>query len=89
MKFSKSDFAELDLPNLLINVWSYADYMNDPIVNQYQKWCVELAKERWLPQFLDFEYVIKNLKEKNENFYNFGRISSADRKVIYRIIHKW
>ena len=46
MKFSKSDFAELDLSNLLIEVWSYADYMNDPTINQYQKWCVELAKER-------------------------------------------
>ena len=62
--------------------------MNDPIVNQYQKWCVELAKERWLPQFFDFEYVIKILKEKNKSFYNFGRICSADRKAIYRIIHK-
>ena len=46
MKFSKSDIVEVDLPNLLINVWSYADYLNDPIVNQYEKWCVELAKER-------------------------------------------
>ena len=88
MKFSKSDFAELDLPNLLINVWSYADYMNDSVINQYQKWCVELAKERWQPQYLDFEYAIKNLKEKNKNFYNFGRVCSADRKVIFRIINK-
>ena len=88
MKFSKSDFAELDLPNLLINVWSYADYMNDSVINQYQKWCVELAKERWQPQYLDFEYVIKNLKEKNKNFYNFGRVCSADREVIFRIINK-
>ena len=88
MKFSKSDFAELDFPDLFIKVWSYAGYMNDPIVNHCQKWCFELAKERWLPQFLDFEYVIKNLKEKNKIFYNFGRICSADRKVIYRIIHK-
>ena len=82
MKFIKSDFAEFDLPYLLINVCSYADYMNDPIINQYQKWCVELAKERWQPQFLDFGYAIKNLKEKNKKFYNFGRICSADRKVI-------
>ena len=89
MKFLKSDFAELNLPNLLINIWYYADYMIDPIINQYQKWCVELAKERWQAQFPDFEYVIKNLNEKNKNFYNFGRICSADRKVIYRTIHKW
>ena len=25
IEFSKSDFQELDLPNLLINIWSYTD----------------------------------------------------------------
>ena len=70
-------------------MWSYADYLNSPIVNQYEKWCVELAKERWQPQFLDFEYVIQHLKRKKKNFYNFGGISSVDRRVIYGIIHKW
>ena len=71
MKFSKSDFVELDLPNFLINVWSYVDYLNNPIVNQYEKWCVELAKERWQPQFLDFDYVIQKLKEKRKKFTIF------------------
>ena len=89
MKFSKSDVEELDLPDFLINVWSYADYLTDPIINQYQKWCVELAKDRWQPQFLNFEYVIKNLKIMNKKFYDFGRICSVDKKIIYRVIHKW
>ena len=89
MKFSKSDVEELDLPDFLINVWSYADYLTDPIINQYQKWCVELAEDRWQPQFLNFEYVIKNLKIMNKKFYDFGRICSVDKKIIYRVIHKW
>ena len=41
-KFSKEDFAELDLPDLLINIWSYAIYQ-DKIIKTYCQWCVECA----------------------------------------------
>ena len=88
MKFSKRVFLNLDLPDLLLNIWCYADYLNDQIINQYCKWCVEAAEEQWQPDFLDFQYVIQNLKNKNKNFYNFVRICSADENVIYRLITK-
>ena len=51
MKFSKSDFLNLDLPDLLLDIWCYADYLNDQIINQYYKWCVEAAEEQWQPDF--------------------------------------
>ena len=89
MKFSKSDFLNLDLPDLLLNIWCYAaDYLNDQIINQYCKWCAEAAEEQWQPDFLDFQYVIQDLKNKNKKFYNFGRICLADKNVIYRLITK-
>ena len=89
MKFSKSDFLNLDLPDLLLNIWCYAaDYLNDQIINQYCKWCAEAAEEQWQPDFLDFQYVIQNSKNKNKTFYNFERICSADKNVIYRLITK-
>ena len=88
MKFSKNGFLDLDLPNLLINIWSYADYLHDPIVKQYEKWCVEAVKINWRSHYLDFDYVISNLKRKKKKFYDFANISSADRNVIYRLIHK-
>ena len=53
MKFSKSDFLNLDLPDLLLDIWCYADYLNDQVINQYYKWCVEAAEEQWQPDFLD------------------------------------
>ena len=37
MKFSKSSFQELDLPDLLINIWCYTDKQDDPIIAQYEK----------------------------------------------------
>ena len=88
MKFSKSDFLNLDLPDLLLNIWCYADYLNDQRINQYCKWCVEAAVEQWQPDFFDFQYVIQNLKNNNRKFYNFGRICSADKNVIDRLITK-
>ena len=89
MLLEKFFFLHLDLPNLLINIWEYADKPNDPILIQYQKWCIEVAKQKWQPQFINFDYVIRNLEERNKKFYDFGKISPADRDVIYRIIYKW
>ena len=74
LKFSKQGFRELELPDLLLNVWCYADQPNDPICVQYQQSCVEV------------DYVIENLRKPNKKFYNLGNISSADKNIIYRLI---
>ena len=78
MKFSKSDFLEFDFPYLLINIWSYSEYLTDPVLNQYCQWCVEVAKERWQPSFKNFQFVINNLRKRNRKFY--------DKNMIYRLI---
>ena len=69
----KKNFLHLDLPNLLINIWEYTDKTNDPILIQYEKWCIEVAKQKWQPQFKKFDYVIGNLKERNKKFYDFDK----------------
>ena len=86
LKFSKQRFPEIELPDLLLNVWCYADQQNDLICVQYQQWCVEVAKERWSSQYLDFDYVIENLRKQSRKFYNFDKIFSADKIIIYRLI---
>ena len=60
MKFSKEDFANLDLPDLLLNIWEYSNYLTDPILKSYCEWCVELAKEQWQPSFKNFQFVTNN-----------------------------
>ena len=32
LKFNAESFKELDAPNLIINVWSYSDYLKKTIV---------------------------------------------------------
>ena len=49
---------------------------------------VQEAKEQWQSYYKDFNYVIERLKKQDKKFYNFGRISSQDKNVIYRIIRK-
>ena len=91
LEFSKKTFSQLDLPNLLINIWDYA-FCHCSICSQYQKWCTQVAKEKWQPDFVDFGYVITNIKRQNKSFIilEFSiSISSADRNKIYVIIGKY
>ena len=44
---SKQNFEHLDLPNLLINIWSYNDesHRNCLVCKQYERWFIEVAKK--------------------------------------------
>ena len=88
MKFS--DFQELDLPDLSINIWSYRDVnYNSSILKQYKKWWIQIAKSKWQNEkYMDFDFVIENTEEQNTEFIDFGRISSANKAKIYRLILK-
>ena len=44
---SKENFARLDIPNLIINICDYKDRQSDPILRQYQQWCVECLYDQW------------------------------------------
>ena len=57
--------------------------------NQYQKYCIQAAKEQWLSSFIDLDFVIQNLKRQNKRFFDFGKISSQDRNSIYVVISKY
>ena len=88
LKFSLNSFRQLDLPNLLINIWDYANKPDCPICKQYLKWCITAAKEQWENAFINFDFVINALKKQNRNWYDLGKISSANRNKIYLIISK-
>ena len=91
MKFSLADFRELDLPNLLINIWTFSDYThkNCFACNQYCQWCIVAASEKWSPDFKDFDYVINNIKIQNVSWFDVGKLSSAAKDAIYDLICKW
>ena len=82
--------GNLDIPDLLINIWEYNDddHKNCVIYDQYEKWCVEIARSKWQPYFKAFSFVIAQIQIKNKNFFDFGNISSADKNYIYQVIWK-
>ena len=79
LKVSLNSFRQLDLPNLFINVWDYADKPNCPICKQYQN---------GQDSYIEFDFVINCLKRQNKNWYDFGKISSATRNDIYLYISR-
>ena len=89
MKFSKESFALLGLPDLLLNIWSYAHSKQPEISIQYTKLCIELVSECWLDgEYLDFGFVINSIIDGNRNFCDFGKIASCDKDTIFDIIKK-
>lgn len=90
LKLSKSNFQCLELPDLLINILRYNNKskLNCLICIQYEKWCQEVAKSKWQPEFLDFKYDISNIRQQNKQLFHFGKVSTADKNIIYRKIWK-
>ena len=67
MKFSKEDFSCLGLSDLLLNIHSYAQVGSKTHVTlQYAEWCAELAAERWLPEYVDYQFVMSSPERKQK-----------------------
>ena len=89
IKFSKESSVHLSLPDLLLDIWSYAEDLKNPILNQYTTWNVELAEALWnVDEFLDFKFVTTNLLNRNKKFHFFGKIASCDKNLIYDLVRK-
>ena len=90
MKLSLANFEFLDLPNLVINIWEYNDetHKNCLVFKQYEAWCIQLVKTQWQNNYMDFDFVIDNIKQQKRKLSDFGKISNQDRAKFYRLIWK-
>ena len=48
LPLSQQNFEHLDIPNLLINIWSYNDesHRNCSVCKQHERWRIEVAKKK-------------------------------------------
>ena len=88
---TKENFMQLELPNLLINIWEYNDLDHKDgdydICRQYERWCIEAARSQWKPGFYkSFVFVITQIRCQNKHFFDFGQLSSANRNRCYSAI---
>ena len=76
LKFSKTDFDRLDLPDIILNIHSYmfAHCPECKICKTYLTYNVEIARVRWHPEFKNFNQIMNQIK-KDE--LELGGISSA------------
>ena len=48
------------------------------------------SKEKMVSSFIDFDFVIQNLKRQKKIFgFEFGKVYSADRNKIFVVISKF
>ena len=51
MRLTREDFGELSLPDLLSNIYSYAEYIIkgncSSFYNDYTDYCIEFAERQW------------------------------------------
>ena len=87
LKFSQATFDRLDLPDLFINMWDYAHYTNCPC-KRYYYFCAEAAAKKWLPRYLRYDYVTRQIKMQNRCFIDFGKISTERKNTIYALIER-
>ena len=81
---TKERFVDLDVPNLLVNVFGYDNIVT---LKLHKKWCLEILEEKWnVEEWLHLELVLKNLK--NPDFFELGKVRSADLDGIYTVLRK-
>ena len=85
LKFNAESFKELDAPNLIINLWSYSDYLKKNDCEICRKYCdlsLNALSEKWQKDWGPFNYIMSKVKKNDRLFLNVGKYPSADRYLI-------
>ena len=46
------------------------------------------SEKKWSKDFINFDFVARNLKENNHCFADFDKISSEKKNIVYKITAK-
>ena len=87
---NKADLTKT-IDQLLRNIWNFNTHVDkeqcvDCIV--FEEWAIDFLKKKWDPDFVDFDEAIRRVKEIDETFINFDRISIFDAKKVYEILKR-
>ena len=81
-------FRQLDAPDLIINIWSYSNYIKENLTNchvcksyvsLYTNLSKEALSEKWEKSWGDFHFVVKKLEELDKNFIDISSYSNANK----------
>ena len=92
LKFNLESFKELDAPDLIINVWSYSDFLkthqNCCICKKYRDYSIKALKEKWEVEWGNFDHIMNKFKKNDRNFINISKYSSVTRHLIIDFLTK-
>ena len=90
LRYSPADNdLSLKVERLLRRVWninSHCDKRENVECIIYEEWAIEVLKNIWEDDFVDFETAIRKLRENDETFINFNEISIHDADSVYNIL---
>ena len=86
LKFSLYTFRQHDLPNLIINIWSYSNcYLKKCLIcDQYKKFRLIATKEKCCGFYHDFDEVVKAIESDKW----IHKVQNEGKDIIYRFIKK-
>ena len=89
MWLTKEDFKHLELPDLLLNIWTYALLKKDRIIKKYTIWNIELAVDLWDEEFfLDPVETIKPIYKNQTEKTDLSQFHNEDKHLIYYLLFK-
>ena len=90
LRYSPADNdLSLKVERLLRRVWninSHCDKRENVECIIYEEWAIEVLKNIWEDDFVDFETAIRKARENDETFINFNEISIHDADSVYNIL---
>ena len=74
------------LIQLLKQIWNFNTHSDKYECVGYlafEEWCIDFAKTKWEPNFIDFDFTIQKIRETDRTFINFERISIFEPEKIF------
>ena len=91
LKYKYEDLFQLDIPNLMLNIWCYSDEhgLGCSLCTTYKKYCINALKKKWdTKKSKNVADIIQKLKKRDQKWFNLSRVSSADRYILLELIKK-
>ena len=54
----------------------------------FGKWLINFARTKWEPDFIDFNFTIRKIRETDWTFINFDRINVFEPATLYEILRQ-
>ena len=80
------------LVQLLKQIWNFntcADKYECVDCVSFEEWCIDFAKTKWKADFVDFDFVIRKIKETDRSFIDFDRINIFEPEKIFALFKKF